>query len=76
MAAIREGLLGGMTACSEITRMRSDITQLRDAHRPRPHADPTAPGALCEACSLRGALIAWPCETWRAADRTLTKDQT
>jgi hypothetical protein len=76
MTAIREGLLGGTLACAEVNRMREALKVLRDAHRPRPHADPTAPGALCETCSLHGALIVWPCETWRAADQILTKNQT
>lgn len=75
MTAIRDALLSGSMACSEITRIRDSLIMLRDTHRPRPHADPSTPGALCEACSLRGALVTWPCETWTAADKTLTHGQ-
>lgn len=74
-ASVREALLAGSAACAEITRMRTALTSLRDNHRPRPHADPNQPGALCTACSLHGALIAWPCETWTAVDQVLTHGQ-
>jgi hypothetical protein len=72
---IREAITAGAYACSEIRRMRDEITELRDSHRPRPHADPSRPGALCAACSLDGALISWPCQVWTAADRILTQGQ-
>jgi hypothetical protein len=75
MEAVQQAVFQGSNACAEIKRMREDLTQLRDSHRPRPHADPTQPGALCEACSLTGALIAWPCGPWSTAEQILTRGQ-
>lgn len=76
IAAIKDAILAGSNACTEVKRLTDEFTTLRDTHQPRPHADPTQPGALCTACSLHGALIAWPCETWKAADKALTRNQT
>src|SRR5690348_39171 len=73
--SIQDALLAGSAACAEIGRMRASLTELRDTHRPQPHADHTQPGALCATCSLDGALIAWPCHTWTAADQILTHGQ-
>jgi hypothetical protein len=75
MKAIQDSLLAGSLACAEIKRIQADIAAMRDTHRPRPHADPTKPGALCEACSLSGALVAWPCGPWSAAEKVLTRGQ-
>ncbi len=75
MNAIREAIFAGTQACGEIKRMQADLTAMRDTHRPRPHADPTKPGALCEACSLSGALVAWPCSPWNTAEKILTRGQ-
>lgn len=72
---LQNALIAGSAACAEVDRLRGELSRLRDQHRPRPHADSSAPGALCEACSLHGALIGWPCQTWTAADRTLTHGQ-
>ncbi|MGW2692401.1 hypothetical protein ACWC3Y_11125 [Streptomyces sp. NPDC001296] len=69
--AIKDSIVAGMAACGEVKRLTEALTGLRDKHQPRPHLDPTTPGALCAACSLHGALIAWPCETWTAVDKTL-----
>lgn len=73
--SIKDSIVAGLGACGEVKRLYEALTGLRDTHRPRPHLDPTAPGALCAACSLHGALITWPCETWTAIDRTLTHHQ-
>lgn len=73
--SFQEALLAGSAACGEIKRIRGDIAQLRDTHRPQPHANPNTPGALCAACSLGGAITAWPCQPWTAANRILTHDQ-
>lgn len=75
LKSLTDGIGAGSQACTEVTRLRTAFTALRDSHRPKPHADPTAPGSLCAACSLHGALIAWPCETWTVADRTLSHGQ-
>lgn len=72
---IQNAITAGSAACAEVGRMRTELAALRDQHRPRPHADPSAPGALCEACSLHGSLVQWPCQTWQAVDRTLTNGQ-
>lgn len=72
---VKDAIFAGSMACGEIKRLRADMAAIRDAHRPRPHADPSAPGALCEACSLHGALVSWPCATWTAVDRSLTHGQ-
>ncbi|MET7477974.1 hypothetical protein ABZT17_26905 [Streptomyces sp. NPDC005648] len=72
MADVRAALLAGTKACSEVSRLRTDLTSLRDTHRPKPHADPTKAGALCAACSVHGSIVAWPCATWSAAERILT----
>jgi hypothetical protein len=72
MENLRQALTAGTQACAEITRMRAELTALRDSHRPQPHADPTKPGALCAACSMHGSIVAWPCATWTAAERILT----
>lgn len=73
--SIKDSILAGSNACAEVKRLQAEFTGLRDSHRPRPHADPSTPGALCEACSLNGALISWPCETWKTADKALTHNQ-
>lgn len=73
--SIKNSVVAGMSACGEVKRLQDEFSALRDRHKPRPHADPTTPGALCEACSLNGSLIAWPCETWKAADKALTHHQ-
>lgn len=75
MKAVQEAILAGSQACAEIKRIQSDLAAMRDTHRPRPHADPNQPGALCEACSLTGALIAWPCGPWNTAEKILTHGQ-
>lgn len=75
MESIQDALIAGTAACAEIHRMRAALARLRDTHRPKPHADPTQPGALCATCSLDGALTAWPCQPWTAADRILTHGQ-
>ncbi|MCI3277490.1 hypothetical protein [Streptomyces cylindrosporus] len=72
MESLRGALTAGSAACSEVTRIRGELTVLRDGHRPQPHADPTKPGALCAACSVHGSIVAWPCATWSAAERILT----
>lgn len=72
---IRDALMGGMRACGEVTRIRTELATLRDGHRPQPHADPTKPGALCAACSVHGSIVAWPCATWSAAERILNHGQ-
>ncbi|MET7776285.1 hypothetical protein ABZU94_10595 [Streptomyces mirabilis] len=71
MGKIREALTTGLAACAEVSRLRTGLAALRDEHRPRPHADPTQPGALCAACSVHGALVSWPCGTWSTAERIL-----
>ncbi|MFF0139719.1 hypothetical protein ACFYRN_25105 [Streptomyces sp. NPDC005227] len=71
MQGIREALIAGLQAVAEVTRMRNELTSLRDGHRPQPHADPAKPGALCAACSVHGSIVAWPCATWSAAERIL-----
>ncbi|MFJ8153912.1 hypothetical protein [Streptomyces sp. NPDC094468] len=71
MGKIREALTTGLAACAEVSRLRTELGALRDEHRPRPHADPNAPGALCAACSIHGALVSWPCGTWSTAERIL-----
>ncbi|MEN2423042.1 hypothetical protein AABB02_33640 [Streptomyces rimosus] len=71
--SIREALAAGSAACVEVTRLRTELTGLRDAHRPQPHAAPGTPGALCAACSLHGTLVSWPCEVWSTAERLLTR---
>lgn len=73
--SILHALVAGGSACAEVKRLRGGLARLRDNHRPRPHADPTAPGALCQACSLHGALVPWPCEPWQCADHLLTGDE-
>ncbi|MGW4493826.1 hypothetical protein [Streptomyces sp. NPDC004376] len=75
IGAIKDAILAGSNACAEVKRLQGEFTAMRDKHQPRPHLDPSTPGALCAACSLHGALIAWPCETWKAADRALTHGQ-
>ncbi|MET9122967.1 hypothetical protein [Streptomyces sp. NPDC004528] len=71
MGKIRAALSTGLAACAEVSRVRTEVEALRDEHRPRPHADPDKPGALCASCSLNGSLISWPCATWSAAERIL-----
>ncbi|MFF9310133.1 hypothetical protein ACF1BS_04400 [Streptomyces sp. NPDC014748] len=73
MDGIRQGLMAGSQACTEITRIRAELAALRDEHRPRPHADSAQPGALCTACSVHGSIVIWPCGTWSAAERILTR---
>jgi hypothetical protein len=34
MDSLRQALTAGSAACAEITRMRSELTALRDSHRP------------------------------------------
>lgn len=75
MTSITTSLAAGSAAVAEVKRLRTDLAHLRDSHRPRPHADPTAAGALCEACSLHGVLAAWPCSAWTAVERILTHRQ-
>jgi hypothetical protein len=72
---ISEGLFSGSKACGEVARLRKVLTTSRDLHQPRPHADPTKPGALCVACSLDGSVTAWPCRAWQALDTALMHDQ-
>lgn len=72
MEGMPNGLLAGSQACAEITRIRTELTALRDGHRPQPHADPEKPGALCAACSVHGSIVPWPCATWSTAERILT----
>lgn len=69
--AITLALMAGSSACAEVTRLHAELSAQRDRHRPRPHADPRAPGALCDACSLHGALVSWPCAVWQAAESIL-----
>jgi hypothetical protein len=71
--SLLQAITAGSHACNEVKRLRSEVAELRDAHRPRPHADPTAPGALCVACSLGGALVNWPCSPWQSADRIINQ---
>ena len=72
MSKIKEAVAVGLAACAEVSRLRSEISALRDEHRPQPHADQTKPGALCAACSIHGTLVSWPCGTWSTAERILT----
>jgi len=65
----------GSNACGEVTRLRNTLSELRDKHRPRPSAHPSAPGAICAPCSLHGVLITWPCETWTTTEQALTHGQ-
>ncbi|MFD7793586.1 hypothetical protein [Streptomyces sp. NPDC059759] len=71
MLGVREALVAGLQTVAEVTRMRNELSTLRDGHRPQPHADPEKPGALCAACSVHGSIVAWPCATWSAAERIL-----
>lgn len=73
MRTIQEALSAGAHACAEVTRIRAELTALRDGHRPQPHADPAKPGALCAACSMHGSIVNWPCSTWTAAEGILTR---
>jgi hypothetical protein len=75
MESLTGALTAGSSACVEVKRITAAVTQLRDSHRPRPHLDPTAAGALCEACSLTGALVAWPCGAWTGAEQILAHNQ-
>lgn len=72
MDSIRDAIAAGSGAITEVSRMRTELTALRDGHRPQPHADPEKPGALCAACSVHGSIVPWPCATWSAAERILT----
>jgi hypothetical protein len=72
MDSLRNAVLAGAQACTEITRIRAELAVLRDEHRPRPHADSSAPGALCTACSVHGSIVSWPCSPWTADERILT----
>lgn len=69
--AMLGALQAGSSACAEVKRIRGALTDFRDSHRPRPHADPTAPGAICDGCSVHGALVNWPCAPWQFAERLL-----
>ncbi|MFJ6841395.1 hypothetical protein ACIQRE_01860 [Streptomyces griseoluteus] len=69
---MREAAIAGIAACAEVKRLREEVAGLRDSHRPKPHADPSKPGALCAACSTGGSLVAWPCDPWTTAERILT----
>lgn len=73
--AIKDSITAGLSACTEVKRLLDGLGALRNRHQPRPHADQSTPGALCAACSLHGAIVAWPCETWTAADQLLTHGQ-
>ncbi|NUS26097.1 MAG: hypothetical protein HOV92_18000 [Streptomyces sp.] len=70
--SIKDSITAGLAACGEVKRLLDGVAALRDRHQPRPHADPTQPGALCSTCSLNGAIVAWPCDTWTGVDRLLT----
>ncbi|MFJ2004765.1 hypothetical protein [Streptomyces chartreusis] len=72
MEGVSRALTAGSAACQEVTRVRNELSALRDGHRPQPHADPAKPGALCAACSVHGSIVSWPCATWSAAERILT----
>lgn len=72
MDSIRAAITAGSEAITEVSRYRSELSALRDGHRPQPHADPDQPGALCAACSVHGSIVPWPCATWSAAERILT----
>lgn len=73
--AIKDAILAGGNACAEVKRLREDLAALKDKHQPRPHLDPSTPGALCTECSLDGALIGWPCGAWKTADQVLNRSQ-
>ncbi|MFJ6667466.1 hypothetical protein [Streptomyces sp. NPDC091383] len=75
IGAIKDAILVGSSACAEVKRLQDVLAAMRNRHQPRPHLDPSAPGALCAACSLHGALITWPCDTWKGADHALTHGQ-
>ncbi|MFC1420800.1 hypothetical protein [Streptacidiphilus cavernicola] len=76
MPALTGALTAGSAAVAEVRRVREAVATMRDGHRPRPHADTTAPGALCESCSLHGALIPWPCAAWTSAEQILAHSRT
>jgi hypothetical protein len=75
MKQITDAITTGASACSEVTRYRTAFADLREQHRPQPHPNPNAPGALCTACSLHGALVPWPCNAWTTAEKTLSHGQ-
>ena len=52
----------------EVERLREGRQRARDIHIPQASADPAVPGAVCTGCSVHGALVAWPCATWKALD--------
>jgi hypothetical protein len=71
-AALPVALAQGSRACTELVQLREQIRRQQDQHRPRPHADPQQPGALCVPCSVHGSLVSWPCALWSMAEALLT----
>jgi hypothetical protein len=53
---------------SEIEKLRAGRQKARDIHMPQTSSDPAVPGAICTGCSVHGAVVAWPCATWKALE--------
>jgi hypothetical protein len=54
---------------SEVKRLYGVLEGFKRGHMPLP-GDPGAP-VLCTGCSLHGARVLWPCETYKGADSAL-----
>jgi len=69
------GLAAGVRVLAELERMRGTLRRQQEQHRPRPHAAPDRPGALCDACSPDGQLVAWPCIAWTLIEDVLKESR-
>lgn len=65
---IVDGLTDTAKLAGEVRRLRDQLRSIRDLHSPQNSSDPNRPGAVCTACSLDGAWIAWPCTTWKVSE--------
>jgi hypothetical protein len=70
-----DAIKAGLMCLGEIARIRTLMDKQRQTHLPMPSAAQMANGypsaVLCQACSMDGAPVAWPCGVWKLADSFL-----
>lgn len=65
-----EGIKAALQCLGEIGRIRRTMQERRQTHLPTPPATPGG-GVACQACSLDGAIVPWPCGVWKLTDTFL-----
>lgn len=66
---IQQSMTDQLLLLAEVRRLYEVLENFKRTHMPLPGV-PGAP-VLCEGCSLHGAQVPWPCETYTQAGKAL-----